>query len=82
MATHLFSWVLTKRNYIERKGKIWLQQQQQQLLVTAAAALQQVEKKRPKTNRSPCKTLLTNPGIVHEVPKRNQAAKMKGRRPT
>jgi PIN domain nuclease of toxin-antitoxin system len=45
MATHLFSWVLTKRNCIERKAKIWLQQQQQQLLVTAAAALQQVKKK-------------------------------------
>ncbi len=44
MATHLFSWVLTKRNCIERKGKIWLQQQQ--LLVTAAAALQQVEEKK------------------------------------
>jgi PIN domain nuclease of toxin-antitoxin system len=45
MATHLFSWVLTKRNCIERKAKIWLQQQKQQLLVTAAAALQQVKKK-------------------------------------
>lgn len=47
MATHLFSWVITKRNCIERKGKIWLQQQQQ-LLVTAAAALQEVEKKKTK----------------------------------
>jgi PIN domain nuclease of toxin-antitoxin system len=45
MATHLFSWVLTKRNCTERKAKIWLQRQQQQLLVTAAAALQQVKKK-------------------------------------
>lgn len=50
MATHLFSWVITKRNCIERKGKIWLQQQQQQqqLLVTAAAALREVEKKKTK----------------------------------
>jgi hypothetical protein len=46
MATRLFSWVLTKRNCIERKAKIWLKWwQQQQLLVTAAAALQQVNKK-------------------------------------
>jgi hypothetical protein len=36
MATPLFSWVLTKRNCIERKAKIWLQWQQQLLLVTAA----------------------------------------------
>jgi hypothetical protein len=36
--------VLTKRNCIERKAKIWLQWQQQLLLVTAAAALQ-VKKK-------------------------------------
>jgi len=49
MATPLFSWVLTKRNCIERKAKIWLQWQQQLLLVTAAAALQ-VKKKQRRTD--------------------------------
>jgi hypothetical protein len=78
MATPLFSWVLTKRNCIERKAKIWLKWQQQQLLVTAAAALQQVNKKKTKKNRSPCKTQLTNPGIFHEVQKKNSSCKDEG----
>jgi PIN domain nuclease of toxin-antitoxin system len=55
MATHLFSWVLTKRNCIERKAKIWLQRQQQQLLVTAAAALQQVKKNKQRRTDLPAR---------------------------
>jgi PIN domain nuclease of toxin-antitoxin system len=55
MATHLFSWVLTKRNCIERKAKIWLLQQQQQLLVTAAAVLQQVGKKKQRRTDLPAR---------------------------
>jgi hypothetical protein len=53
MATHLFSWVLTKRNCIERKAKIWLLQQQ--LLVTAAAVLQQVGKKKQRRTDLPAR---------------------------